>query len=70
MKIHLHYDQFDGHPHSWCGRGIAAVVERVFEATVPKLRCKICDRAWFPQGQPDWHLKQAQKNLQENKNVD
>ena len=62
MKVHLHSEQFDGHMHSWCGRGgHHAVDEKTFEATNPSLRCKLCDREWFPNGQPDWHLKQAQR---------
>ena len=61
MKVHLHEEQFDGHPHPWCGRGRSAVPIDVFEAADPKLRCALCNRNWFPNGQPDWHLKQAQK---------
>ncbi|MHB1125255.1 MAG: hypothetical protein ACYC0T_21405 [Ramlibacter sp.] len=60
-KTHLHDEQFDGAPHPWCGRGNSAVSPEVFEATAPELRCKACDREWFPNGQPDWHLKAAQQ---------
>lgn len=62
-KIHLHDDQFDGHPHPWCARGDDAVTENVFEATDPVDRCKLCDRNWFPNGQPDWHLHAAKVQL-------
>lgn len=61
MKQHLHEDQFDGHPHPWCGRGEQAVGSDEFEATPPAERCRLCDREWFPNGQPDWHLKAAQQ---------
>lgn len=63
MKTHLHSEQFDGHLHAWCGRGgetAKVVPEDAFEATEPAQRCQLCDREWFPNGQPDWHLKQAQ----------
>lgn len=63
MKVHLHDDQFDGHPHPWCGRGATAVSEAAFEATNPADRCAVCDREWFPRGQPDWHLKAAIEEL-------
>lgn len=62
-KIHLHDEQFDGHYHSYCGRSDNAVMEKLFEATNPKLRCRICDRAWFPNGQPQWHYEQALRIL-------
>lgn len=26
MKAHLHDEQFDGHPHAWCGRGDATAL--------------------------------------------
>lgn len=58
-KTHLHSEQFDGHPHPWCGRGTTAVDSDTFEATNPEDRCKFCDREWFPRGQPDWHLQAA-----------
>lgn len=58
-KVHLHTEQFDGHPHAWCGRGSDAVLSGKFEATEPKLRCKICEREWFPYGQPKWHYRAA-----------
>lgn len=60
-KIHNHTDQFDGAMHAWCGRGKTAVSSKVFEATDPALRCRVCERDWFPNGQPDWHLKAAQQ---------
>jgi hypothetical protein len=63
VKIHLHETQFDGAPHPRCGRGSTAVEEKVFEATAPALRCQHCDREWFPDGQPDWHLEAARKQL-------
>lgn len=63
MKVHLHDEQFDGHPHPWCGRGSSAEPSGVFEATEPKLRCVFCDREWFPYGQPDWHLAGARRLL-------
>lgn len=64
MKVHNHSEQFDGHLHSDCGRGTLVVTNEQFEATDPKDRCRLCDRAWFPYGgQPDWHLKQAQDKL-------
>lgn len=66
MKVHLHDDQFDGHPHPWCGRGDAAVASDQFEATSPELRCSFCDREWFPNGQPDWHLLAARAAVNNN----
>lgn len=63
VKVHLHEEQFDGHPHPWCGRGDAAVTSEAFEATAPELRCQICDREWFPRGQPDWHYQHAARKL-------
>lgn len=65
MKVHIHYDQFDGVMYPWCGRGSTAVVEAEFEATPRRLRCAFCDRYWFPNGQPDWHHEQAVRVLQE-----
>lgn len=59
MKVHLHEEQFDGVMHPWCGRGKSAVGSDAFEATAPALRCRYCDREWFPHGQPDWHYRQA-----------
>lgn len=67
MKVHVHSEQFDGHPHSWCGRGATAVPWSEFEATDPKLRCALCDAYWFPTGQPDWHFEQAKKTLEKYK---
>jgi|GEM_PF-4702235 len=61
-RVHIHTEQFDGHPHPWCGRGTTAVTAPVFEATDPRLRCRLCEREWFPNGQPDWNLKQAQRD--------
>lgn len=58
-KVHIHSEQFDGAWHPWCGRGNTAVAEDEFEATAPELRCVACDREWFPNGQPDWHLQAA-----------
>lgn len=63
-KIHNHSEQFDGHLYPWCGRGTTAVLSDQFEATDPKLRCRVCDRDWFPFGQPDWHLAEAQRTHQ------
>lgn len=68
-RIHLHDEQFDGHPHPWCGRGTAAVAAHIFEATDPGLRCKRCEREWFPNGQPDWHLSSAKLKLSTTKEV-
>lgn len=65
MKIHNHSEQFDGTMHSVCGRGLTAVSSDVFEATAPELRCKACDRDWFPNGQPDWHYWASVKALAE-----
>ncbi len=62
MKTHLHSEQFDGAPHPWCGRGSKAVVSDVFEATEPALRCRLCEREWFPNGQPEWHLHTARQH--------
>jgi hypothetical protein len=65
MKIHNQNDQFDGKPHPVCGRGDSAVSTIQFEATEPTLRCKLCERDWFPSGQPEWHRKQAiQRQIQ------
>lgn len=64
-KIHLHDEQFDGRPHAWCGRADTAVTEGEFEATDPALRCRVCDREWFPHGQPDWHLQASRAALAE-----
>jgi hypothetical protein len=63
MKIHNHSEQFDGAMHSVCGRVDTAVTNDEFEATDPKLRCKVCERDWFPNGQPEWHRQQAIDNL-------
>lgn len=65
MKVHNHSEQFDGAWHPVCGRGNTAVSAEVFEATSPQRRCAICDRDWFPHGQPDWHLRAAQQRLAE-----
>lgn len=64
-KIHLHDDQFDGHAYPWCGHNGEAVTSKKFEATKPELRCKICEREWFPHGQPDWHYQASVKQLAE-----
>lgn len=65
MKVHINDDQLDGKltPRCHVGRPGSTVYEAVFEATEPRLRCKHCERWWFPNGQPDWHLKQAQARL-------
>ena len=63
MKVHLHDEQFDSAMHAWCGRGNNAVVDREFEATPRAQRCDLCDREWFPFGQPDWHYALAVKHL-------
>ena len=63
-KVHIHSEQFDNHLHASCSRaGLRPKVAmpEVFEATDPYRRCKFCDREWFPQGQPRWHLEQAKK---------
>jgi len=65
-KIHLHTEQFDGQSHSWCGRGTVAVTPVRFEATPTKARCKLCEREWFPAGQPEWHVQQAKQRLEES----
>ena len=65
MKIHLHSEQFDDHMHPWCGRGKTAVPERVFEATPRAIRCNICDKEWFPTGQPDWHYRESLRKIAE-----
>jgi hypothetical protein len=62
-KLHIHDEQFDGHPHAWCGRGSTAVGADQFEAAESALRCKVCERDWFPCGQPEWHRKAAQERL-------
>jgi hypothetical protein len=62
VKVHRHEEQFDGGMHAWCGRGDTAVLPEQFEATPQALRCAICDRDWFPRGQPDWHYRQAVAN--------
>lgn len=66
-KAHLHDDQLDGHYYAQCGRVAAdhasIVMPRVFEARDPRQRCAHCARDWFPNGQPDWHLEAAQREL-------
>lgn len=63
MKIHHHIDQLDGNRYAHCGRVPAnspsIVLTDEFEATEPQIRCKVCERDWFPFGQPDWHLRHA-----------
>lgn len=61
-KIHCNDDQLDGWMTPRCGRGIA-VPAAVFEATPPRMRCQVCERDWFPRGQPDWHYEDAVKAL-------
>lgn len=63
MKVHRHEEEFDGGMHAWCGRGSTAVNPDEFGATEPRLRCAVCDRDWFPRGQPEWHYRQAVANL-------
>jgi hypothetical protein len=63
MKVHNHSEQFDGALHAVCGRGNKVVTNDEFEATEPNLRCKLCEKDWFPCGQPDWHLKQSQQKV-------
>jgi hypothetical protein len=70
MKVHVHAEQFDGQMHAWCGRGRTAVFEDEFEATPVRLRCAICDREWFPGGQPDWHFKYAVERLTDKNRTD
>lgn len=65
-KIHIHDEQFDGQPHAWCGRGSTAAMPLVFEATDPALRCKVCEREWFPRGQPAEYLEHAKQRLKES----
>lgn len=60
-RVHLHDEQFDGMAHSRCGRGANAVPAREFEATDPKFRCRLCEREWFPNGQPTWHRDAVKK---------
>lgn len=67
-KVHNHSEQFDGAFHSWCGRG-KAVSTLEFEATPSRLRCKLCEDDWFPNGQPDWHREQAERALSEARAV-
>lgn len=70
IRIHIHKEEFDGHPHPACGRGGTAVMPVIFEATDPALRCKLCERDWFPGGQPDWHLKAAQAKVKKTEGID
>lgn len=63
MKVHIHEDQLDGKLYAWCGRGSLVEMPHVFEATPVEKRCKLCDREWFPHGQPEWHFEQAVKDL-------
>lgn len=62
MKTHYHDEQFDGQMHAWCGKNGNVVSTEVFEATKPEDRCKLCERDWFPFGQPSWHLDGAKYN--------
>lgn len=66
-KIHLNSEQFDNAMHPLCGRGKIAVYELEFEATPYKDRCKLCDREWFPNGQPDWHFNNAVETFRQEK---
>lgn len=74
--LHLHEEQFDaGVFHPACGRGGPEIQapgfvgrgrilpEKFFEAADPKLRCKLCEKIWFPTGQPDWHRQAALKEI-------
>lgn len=54
-KVHIHEEQFDGHWHARCGRADQAVSEDEFAATPRASRCRICERAEFPYGQPESH---------------
>ena len=63
MKTHLHVTQLDEHFYPYCGRGNRATLQGEFEATPQTQRCKICDRNWFPDGQPKWHFDNAVKQL-------
>lgn len=67
MKVHNHDEQFDTALHDWCGKGgnhHITVTQRAFEATPSQYRCKICERDWFPNGQPDWHFQEAVKEME------
>lgn len=64
-KIHNHSEQFDGAMHPVCGRGDTAVTSDEFEATPRAMRCAVCNRDWFPSGQPDWHFQGAVKRQEE-----
>lgn len=67
--FHLHEEQFDHNVlYPVCGRGApemrTAKYRRIlpaalFEAADPSMRCKICERIWFPNGQPEWHRRSA-----------
>lgn len=63
-KAHNHSEQFDGAMHSVCGQGFVILTNEDFEGFERKLRCKHCERDWFPNGQPDWHWEQAAKKYQ------
>lgn len=64
-KLHHHESQLDEHRYARCGRVPAdhpsILLDAAFEAADPSQRCRICDRDWFPYGQPAWHLEQAQR---------
>lgn len=68
MKLHINDDQLDGKMTPRCGRGrpFWTLPEEKFAAADPAGRCKLCERWWFPNGQPDWHLAQAQKRRAES----
>lgn len=68
-KIHLHETQFDKHMYAACGRGNNAVWSDEFAATDPDNRCKFCERIWFPNGQPEWHLKASKEIWNDQKKV-
>lgn len=62
-KVHAHSEQFDGHAHPACGKGVVAVSHEVFSAVEREDRCTHCNRDEFPNGQPGWHAEQAKKEL-------
>ena len=61
-KIHINNDQLDGHKYAQCGRTtIQHLIYQPdrFEATDPRYRCRVCEKYWFPFGQPEWHRAAA-----------
>lgn len=61
MKVHNHSEQFDGAMHSVCGQGSVIISSDDFEGYPRDMRCKHCERDWFPNGQAQWHWEQANK---------